>query len=104
MRVGLLLKGVELSPLGSVRERLMSRMQIFEAEKEHKRFVALVSSMAAIMGTLSKDNVPKVEKIVSEHRDLVFNRDWSKEKIKETYRKERTTEELMDIVSRMGGK
>jgi len=103
MRVAALIKGVELAPLGSVRERLTSRMMFMEAERENARTTCLVRALAVLVG-LPKEKVTALQDALEDHRDWTFYKPYSEEWVSRTHKNQtKSDSDLIDFVNKLGG-
>jgi len=97
------MRGIQLPEIGGVRDKLLSRMFLMEELRQAELVSTIGSLMVAAVGA-NDTSVANVRKVMDNYRISVGYGRFSNEQREEQVRKEKSDDDLLKMVERLGGK
>ena len=97
------MRGIQLPEIGSIRDKLLSRMFLMEELKQAELVSTLGSLMVAAVGA-NDTSIANVRKVMDNYRVSVGYGRFSNTQRAEQVRKEKSDDDLLKMVEGLGGK
>lgn len=97
----MLLRGIELPEVGSVRERVMTRMFSMEQAAKTEEVVVMGLVTAAAIGA-DKARMDNVKNILNKYREVSGFNSWSNDYKGEQKQQEHSDQSMLDRVAKLG--
>jgi len=96
------MRGVQPPPLGSVQDRVMTRMYMMEQIQEHET-LSTVGMLLASSGRADKMMMGNIRRVLEEHRKTLAFANWSNTARQEETERATTDDDILKKVEAMGG-
>lgn len=97
------MRGIELPEIGSIRDKLLTRM-FFMEETRQMEMVHVIGSLVVAAGGATENSVTNMNKILDNYRKSVCYGRWSNDLREQMLREKKSDEQILDMVSKLGSK